>query len=793
MYRPAPALLLLIGLGSALFLPALLGGRTFPARDAGATHIPWRAETQRQLAAGHAPLWNPLANGGRPLLANPNAQAAYPIALLLLPLGPELALASSLALHHILFILGCWVLARRAGAAAATAAVAAAAVGFSGVPLSATLLANLQASLAWGPWALAAALPRDGENHRRRSLLGGVCTGLSFLGGEPVTAALVALAWTVVTVWTAPRRAPARLGIAGAAAIGIAAPVLFPLLALYPDTARAALSASPAALAADALAPRRWPELVLPHLFGDFHAATAPDFWVAASFPWLRYFPALFVGVLPPLLAAAAGWSRRSAPWWVLAGAGTGGAVLFGIPTFASPLGPQHVRFAVKFLALEVLALPPLVALGWERLAKAGEASRRRLALVGACPVLAVLLLAAFPRLLARPLLAHAYPASAAALAEVPASTLSQRLALDAGALALPLVVFAAAPGAPLASTAALATGGVAATWGLLASEPAELWQRPPPLARDLPSGTRLAALAPAAAAPTGGAGKLARYRAMRAALLPNYPNRWGLATVLERGPDGLESARHELLAAAAATLPVAQRVRIAAALGAEVAITLDELAGPRGEYLGGVWRWRLEAAPQVYLARRVHPARGALAAAVTLASPAFRPGQDAVIEGDGGVEELPGAAFSQLAGLPHRLAFEVQAPAKVLLVVQQSHMRSWRADIDGRRVPIVTVNGAMMGVWVPPGRHRVRLAIDLSPYHLGLAGPLSVFLALLVTRRGAHHRALRDPAVSWRVASRPTYRRGDQEARHLAGVVEGQAADPVHRGVHQVAPRSQL
>ncbi len=737
MSRPASAALLLIALWGALFLPALLGGHTFPARDAGATHIPWRAETQRQLAAGHAPLWNPLANGGRPLLANPNAQAAYPPTLLLLPLGPERGLAVFVALHHLFFLMGCWVLARRAGASPAAGAVAAAAVGFSGVPLSATLLANLQASLAWGPWALAAALSGRGTNQFRRSLLGGVCLGFSFLGGEPVTAGLVALAWAVVTVWTAPRRAFAGVLVGATAAVGVAAPVLFPLLAVYPDTARAALSASPAAFSADTLAPRRWPELLLPHLLGDFHATVPPAFWAAPSFPWLRYFPALFVGLLPPLLAARAGWSRRTAVWWVLAGAGTAGAVLGSVPALAALLAPQPVRYAVKLLVLPVLAAPPLLALGWEDLARAGSALRQRVALLAAPVVLAALLLAAFPGRLTRPLLARVYPASAPALDEVPTSILSQRLALDGGTLALPVAVFMAAPGAPLAAAAALAASGVAATWGVLASEPAKLWRQPPPLARDLPAGTRLAAFAPAAAVPDSGGGPLARYRAMRAALLPNYPNRWGLGTVLERGPDGLESARHELLAAAAATLPVDQRVRIAAALGAEVAITFQELTGLPGEPVAGVWRWRLKGAPEVYLARRLHQARGPLATAMTLASPAFRPGHDAVIEGEGGVEELPEATFSRLPGPPHRLVLEVHAPAKVLLVVQQSHMRCWTADIDGRRVPIVTVNGPMMGVWVPAGRHRVRLALDPWPYRLGLAGPLVVLLALLFTRRG--------------------------------------------------------
>ncbi len=736
--RSAPAVLLLIALCSLLFLPALLRGHTFPARDAGATHIPWRAETQRQLSAGHAPLWNPLANGGRLLFANPNAQAAYPPALMLLPLGAERALAASIAVHHLFFLLGCWVLARRAGASASAAAVAAAAVGFSGVPLSATLLPNLHASLAWGPWALAAALPGPASERRvHRALAGGACLGFSFLGGEPVTAGLMALAWAVVTAWTAPRSSPAHLAIAAAAAAGIAAPVLLPLLATYPDTARAALGITPAAFTADALAPRRWPELLLPHLLGGFHAVAAPDFWAAASFPWLRYLPALFVGVLPLLLVGRAGFSRRTAPWWTLAGAGAAGAVAGGAPLISDTLALPHVRFAIKLLVLPVLALPPLLALGWERLAAQGGASRRRLAIIAASVVLPVALLAAFPGRLARPLLARAYPASAAALRRVPPATLSQRLFLDAGALALPVVALAAAPGAPLTLAAALAAGGVAATWGLLASEPVDLWAPPPELARDLPAGTRIAAFAPAAASADSGDGPLARYRAMRAVLLPNYPNRWVLGTVLERGPDGLESARHELLAAATATLPLEQRVRVAAALGAEVAITTEKLDGATGEHIAGVWRWRLPAAPDAYLARRLHPARGALAAAVTLGSPEFRPGRDAVIEGDGGAEELPAASLAEMPGPPHRRTFDVQAPEGALLIVQQSHLRCWLADIDGRRAPIVTVNGAMMGVWVPAGNHRVRLAIDLSPYRLGLAGPLLVLLALLFTRPG--------------------------------------------------------
>ncbi len=748
MSRTTSALILLVGLWGAVFLPALLRGHTFPARDVGATHIPWRAEAQRQLATGHVPLWNPLANGGRPLLANPNAQAGYPLTLLLLAMDPERFLALSLAFHHLFFVLGCFALARRAGAGGGAAAVAAAAVGFSGFPLSATLLPNLQASLAWGPWALATALPGDDRSRWvRRALLGGACLGLSFLGGEPVTAALVALTWAVVAIWSHPRRAPLGLALAGAAAVGVAAPVLLPLLTVYRDTARAALPGAPGALAADALAPRRWIELFLPHVLGDFHAATAPAFWAAPSFPWLRYFPALFVGVLPVLLAWRAGFSSRTAPWWAVAGAGTAGAVLGGVVPGAEDLAVPHVRYAIKLLVWTGLALPPLVALGWERLTAESQRSLRRHGVAAAAAVAPMILLAAFPESLTRPLLARIYPASAKALAQVPPGSLSNRLVLDTTALALPLAVLSLAPGAPLAVAAAAGAGGVLATWGLLVGEPASRWASPPPLAEGLSPGTRLVALAPAAEPVATEDGPLAHYQAMRAALVPNYPNRWGLGTVLERGPDGLESARHELLAAAVSTLPTELRARVAAALGAQVAITPEEPIDAGGERIAGVWRRRLPAAPEAYLAERLLFAQGALATAATLGAAPFRPGWDAVLEGDGGVQDLAPGQLAELPGAPHRRTFRVQAPEGALLVLQQSHMRCWRADIDGKRTSIVTVNGAMMGVWVPKGEHRVRLAIDPTPYRLGLVGPILVLLALGLTRRGGAWRGRGAPS----------------------------------------------
>jgi hypothetical protein len=53
----------------------------------------------------------------------------------------------------------------------------------------------------------------------------------------------------------------------------------------------------------------------------------------------------------------------------------------------------------------------------------------------------------------------------------------------------------------------------------------------------------------------------------------------------------------------------------------------------------------------------------------------------------------------------------DVAAPDGGLLVLNVFPVRFWRAEIDGRPAPILTVNGFQMGVEVPPGAVKVRFA----------------------------------------------------------------------------------
>ena len=762
-----PAALFCLAWWVLAYVPPIVAGRTAPARDLAATQYPWRTVWAAQVRAGTAPLWDPLSNGGRPLLANPNAMAAYPGTLLFLLGDPEAAGMWHLALHHLLLLAGCYRLARRAGAAPGPSAVAAAAVGTFGVAWATTSFLNAQASLAWAPWVVATALPAPapGRAMRQRALAAGALAGLCFLAGEPVTAMLTALAWAAVALPAWGRAAWRAVPLAAAAALLLAAPVLLPLLALYPETVRGTLGAAPGALAADALAPRRWPELLFPHLLGEPLGDGASGFWAAASFPWQRYYPVVFAGAALVLTLPLARPRRdRLRPFAWLAASGTAGAVLLGFPAVADLAqrlpGLGSLRFGIKLLVLVTVALPPLVAAGSAALREHWPGTGRRICLALLVTALVLTPLTVWPGRLARPLLAAAYPSARPALAGLPDSALRRALALDLAAIALPPAACLLGGAGPATLAAATLAANTLAARGALPLDEARRWRQKPASLAALPQPPVLAAFAPTAAPADGPRHPaLQRFWQLRAALLPGYATRFGAGYVLTRGPDGLEPLRAELLAATATALDVAARARIAAALGATATIEWageGRLAVP----VDGVLVNRLDgAAPRAYLARRAIQAAGIPAAAQTMAGSTFRPGLDAVVEGAGGAVDLAGGTVATPAGAPHRLVIGVNADGPGLLVIQQSFLRGWQARVDGVPAPVEPANGAMLGVRVPAGRHAVIVRLDPRPYLAGAAGPLLLVVLWLLssrTRTSRDREAASDAPARSSPASRP-------------------------------------
>jgi len=251
------------------------------------------------------------------------------------------------------------------------------------------------------------------------------------------------------------------------------------------DFHRLAVCHASGMLTADALAPRRWPELLFPHLLGEPLGDGASGFWAAASFPWQRYYPVIFAGATLFLTLPFARPRRAGLrPFAWLAGAGLAGAVLLSIPTVAELArrmpGFGSLRFGIKLLVLITVALPPLIATGLVNLRGRWPGTGRRVCLGLLVAVLILTPLAAWPGRLLRPLLTAAYPSARPALAELPDPALRRALALDLAAIAVPpaaCLLGGASP--PVLAAATLAANSLAAR-GALPLDEARRWRQPP-------------------------------------------------------------------------------------------------------------------------------------------------------------------------------------------------------------------------------------------------------------------------------------------------------------------------
>ena len=83
--------------------------------------------------------------------------------------------------------------------------------------------------------------------------------------------------------------------------------------------------------------------------------------------------------------------------------------------------------------------------------------------------------------------------------------------------------------------------------------------------------------------------------------------------------------------------------------------------------------------------------------------------------------------------------------------VVSEIEHPGWRATVDGQPVELLPTNVALMGVWLPEGRHRLVLNFQPLHFHAALAVSLSslcVFAAALALHLWRRRRSIAAPAV---------------------------------------------
>jgi hypothetical protein len=66
-------------------------------------------------------------------------------------------------------------------------------------------------------------------------------------------------------------------------------------------------------------------------------------------------------------------------------------------------------------------------------------------------------------------------------------------------------------------------------------------------------------------------------------------------------------------------------------------------------------------------------------------------------------------------------------------VVISQANWRGWRAYVDGRRATVYTANHAFLSVYVPRGRHALRLVFMPRSFMLGRAISGATLLLLTV------------------------------------------------------------
>jgi hypothetical protein len=227
--------------------------------------------------------------------------------------------------------------------------------------------------------------------------------------------------------------------------------------------------------------------------------------------------------------------------------------------------------------------------------------------------------------------------------------------------------------------------------------------------------------------------------------LEPSAGIRWGLSYPLAPDLEGIYSPLHAELGRALARSGWPVRVRWLRRLGVEAVVRsgAGEIEGL--PTLAAETRWGVETkllaveapAPPLAWPRALvvepAPARafaaigsGALAADVSVVARA--------------VEQDPGGRLGALEQRADRIAFEVESKGGVALL-RRAFLPFYRARLeDGRELATLPVDLTLLGVVVPPGRHRVTVEIPRAPEQVAAAFAAVVALialaALARTRR---------------------------------------------------------
>jgi membrane protein YfhO len=138
---------------------------------------------------------------------------------------------------------------------------------------------------------------------------------------------------------------------------------------------------------------------------------------------------------------------------------------------------------------------------------------------------------------------------------------------------------------------------------------------------------------------------------------------------------------------------------------------------------------------PDAFLVSRPLAATHAAAVAAIRGGQGFEPRREALLEGCG---ECTPASRGGVAGTVRNerrwdgaITLETESDRPAALVVSEAWFPGWEASVDGRPKQVMRADGFVLGVLVPPGRHRIRLRYVAPGVDAGASLSVASLIAL--------------------------------------------------------------
>jgi hypothetical protein len=398
-HRPAALAGLFGVLVLCVYADPLFLHKNFAGRDLLGYHLPVESAIHDAYSRGRLPVWLSEVSGGRPLLANPNTGALYPVRPLLAPLPFPIAFRLFPVLHWIVAGLGVLFLAGVMGVSLAGAWIGAVTYVFSGIGVCEVFYTNIQPGMVLLPWVLWS-VAREAPPARKAIPIA-LFLGVDFLAGDVFTIGL-ALAASVIWILTetpGAQRGRALFWLSVSVALGLllAAPQWVASLLWAPQTNRGVLGMKLKDVLGFSVSPFRLLEFLVPFPFGPTWSLDSSASWGRSVFRGksVGFFSTFYSGAFAAISVATM-WRRRSkGARFVMAVFALALAVTV-LPSFIPSAwgdlpSPLPLRFPEKFCVAFALVLAVSAAWGLDQWRGRAASSWWTLAIGAAFALLALL------------------------------------------------------------------------------------------------------------------------------------------------------------------------------------------------------------------------------------------------------------------------------------------------------------------------------------------------------------------------------------------------------------------